>query len=272
MTPLRLVAASVFAFVAVSAVAAPLAYVPNEGSATVSVIDTATDKVTATLKFGQKPRGIAVSLDGKSLYLSDQTLNALVVVDTEKRVEIARVPLGDSPEAIYLSPDGKWISAAIEENDQVVRRRYGEARRRPQAQDEGQESGARRVEPRRQVAVRERRGGRFGGHRRPREGRGRQVGESRRPAARNRLPARRQPRLRGRRERRHGQRDRHRRSTRSSPGSRCRAARTASSSIPTASASTSRPAARAPCRWSIRRPMRSSPEIAGGQAAHGTWR
>ena len=30
------------------------------------------------------------------------------------------MPLGDSPEAIYLSPDGKWIAAAIEENDQVV--------------------------------------------------------------------------------------------------------------------------------------------------------
>ena len=33
---------------------------------------------------------VALSLDGKTLYLSDQTLNALVVVDTEKRVEIAR--------------------------------------------------------------------------------------------------------------------------------------------------------------------------------------
>jgi len=30
--------------------------VPNEGSASISVIDTATDRVTATLKLAQKPR------------------------------------------------------------------------------------------------------------------------------------------------------------------------------------------------------------------------
>ena len=42
------------------AAAAAVAYVPNEGSGTVSLIDTATDKVTATLKFGEKPRGIAI--------------------------------------------------------------------------------------------------------------------------------------------------------------------------------------------------------------------
>ena len=39
---------------------AATAYVPNEGSASISVIDTATDKVTATLKVGKKPRGIAL--------------------------------------------------------------------------------------------------------------------------------------------------------------------------------------------------------------------
>src|SRR5690242_10884921 len=100
---------------AACAAAAPLAYVSNEGSASVSVIDTATDRVVATLKIGEKPRGIALSADASRLYLSDQNLNSLVVVDTAKGAEIARVKLGDSPEAIYLSADGKWISAAIEE-------------------------------------------------------------------------------------------------------------------------------------------------------------
>ena len=100
--------------------AAPFAYASNEGSASVSVIDTATDKVVKTLKFGQKPRGIAVAPDGKRLYLSDQTANALVVVDLEADKQVARVPLGSSPEAIYLSADGKSLSAAIEEDNQVL--------------------------------------------------------------------------------------------------------------------------------------------------------
>src|SRR6266404_6593674 len=104
----------------VGAEAAPFAYVPNEGSASISIIDTATDKVVSTLKIGQKPRGIAVAPDGKRLYISDQTANALVVVDLDRNVQAATLHLGDSPEAIYLSPDGKWLSAAIEENDQVL--------------------------------------------------------------------------------------------------------------------------------------------------------
>src|SRR5262245_9510077 len=99
---------------------AATAYVPNEGSATISVIDTATDKVTATLRHGKKPPGIAISKDGARLFLSDQTGNALVVVDIAKDAIVATIPLGDSPEAIYLSPDGKLLSAAIEENDTVI--------------------------------------------------------------------------------------------------------------------------------------------------------
>ena len=36
-----------------AAAAAPFAYVPNEGSASISIIDTVTDRVTATLKLAQ---------------------------------------------------------------------------------------------------------------------------------------------------------------------------------------------------------------------------
>src|SRR4029453_8080148 len=105
---------------AIPAALAATAYVPNEGSATISVIDTTTDKVTGTIRHGKKPRGIAISADGSRLYLSDQTGNALVVVDVAKGTTLATIPLGDSPEAIYLSPDGKWLSVAIEENDSVA--------------------------------------------------------------------------------------------------------------------------------------------------------
>src|SRR5262249_31927970 len=110
------VALLLFALWASSACDAATAYVSNEGSGTVSVIDTATDKITGTLRNAKKPRGIAVARDGSRLYLSDQTANALVVVDPAKSATIATLPLGSSPEAIYLSPDGKWLSAAIEED------------------------------------------------------------------------------------------------------------------------------------------------------------
>ena len=57
--------------------AAPFAYVANEESGTVSVIDTATDKVVRDIPAGKKPRGMALSKDGKHLYVSDQPKNVL---------------------------------------------------------------------------------------------------------------------------------------------------------------------------------------------------
>jgi len=45
--------------------AAPFAYVPNEGSGTISIIDTQTDATVGEIAIGGKPRGIAISPDGK---------------------------------------------------------------------------------------------------------------------------------------------------------------------------------------------------------------
>ena len=48
---------------AAQAGAAPFAYVPNEKSGTLSVIDTETDTVVRSVPAGQKPRGLAPSAD-----------------------------------------------------------------------------------------------------------------------------------------------------------------------------------------------------------------
>src|SRR5438552_1544984 len=111
-----------FAFACLSSPlsAAPYAYVSNEGSGSVTVIDIATDRVVADWKIGGKPRGIAIDPGGDTLYVSEQTSGSLMIVDTASGATRKQVPLGRSPEAIYRSPDGQWVAAAIEENDQVV--------------------------------------------------------------------------------------------------------------------------------------------------------
>ena len=58
------------AFFCAAAAADPNAYVVNEGSASVSIIDTQTEKVSATIKVGERPRGLAVSPDGERVYVS----------------------------------------------------------------------------------------------------------------------------------------------------------------------------------------------------------
>ena len=70
-----------------SGLAAPFAYVPNEKSGSVSVIDTATDTVVRTLPGGKRPRGIAT--DGTHLYISEAPSSSLVVVniDTARQIK-----------------------------------------------------------------------------------------------------------------------------------------------------------------------------------------
>jgi YVTN family beta-propeller protein len=100
------------------AAAAPIAYVPNEGSGTISIIDTAKDTVVETVAVGKKPRGIAIS--GNWLYVSDQLHNSLQLVNLKTRKLGPAIALGKSPEGVYASADGQWVAAAIEENDEVA--------------------------------------------------------------------------------------------------------------------------------------------------------
>ena len=84
------------------------------------MIDTATDLVVDTLRIGSRPRGIAVSRDGKRLFVSDQLAKSLLVVDIAAPSNVATIPLGDSPEGIYLSPDGPLALSGDRENDLVL--------------------------------------------------------------------------------------------------------------------------------------------------------
>src|SRR3954462_11539942 len=114
------IAFALAALLAASAGAVPVAYVPNERSGSISVIDTAKDEVVATIRTGGKPRGTVVSADGRHLYASDQPSGSLLVVDLDKREVVDRIPVGASPEGVGMSRDGAWIAVAVEENNSVV--------------------------------------------------------------------------------------------------------------------------------------------------------
>ena len=110
----------VFAVSAIPAAAAPFAYVVNGGN--VSVIDTATNGITATIPIptAWQPCGIAVSPDGKHAYtitpnefeFGNPSPNIVSVIDTATNAVttmIEAVP-GEGPGqgcGIAVSPDGK---------------------------------------------------------------------------------------------------------------------------------------------------------------------
>src|SRR5215831_4067975 len=96
------------------------AYITNQSSITVSVIDTATDTVIATIPVGLNPFGVAVSPDGSKVYVTNISSNTVSVIDTATNAVIATIPVGLPPPpppfcgpvcdmAVAVSPDGSKV-------------------------------------------------------------------------------------------------------------------------------------------------------------------
>src|SRR5512145_181030 len=88
------------------AVAGPFVYVSNERSNDVTIIDAATDAVVATVKVGDRPRGIAAAPDGRQVYVAISEEDIIAVLDTASRQVTGKLKAGSDPEAFAVSPDG----------------------------------------------------------------------------------------------------------------------------------------------------------------------
>ncbi len=99
-------------------------FVANAHSDTISVVDTATDKVTATVLLrpeiaqdlaGATPLGLAISPDEKTLYAALADMNAVAVIDIadpDKASLTGYLAAGWYPTAVVASPDGKRLLVA----------------------------------------------------------------------------------------------------------------------------------------------------------------
>jgi PQQ-dependent catabolism-associated beta-propeller protein len=95
------------------------AYVSNEKSNTVSVIDTDKLEVARTIKVGQRPRGIAMSRDGAFVAVAAGDSDTIQTIDTASKDVTGTLPSGPDPELLAFSPDGKTLYVA-NENDNTV--------------------------------------------------------------------------------------------------------------------------------------------------------
>jgi YVTN family beta-propeller protein len=98
------------------------AYVPNGEN--VSLIDTATNKVTNTITGQNWPTGIAITPDGKYAYVTD--INSptgqegyVSVISTETNTLVATITIGGNPNhGVAVTPDGKYVY--VTNNDGAV--------------------------------------------------------------------------------------------------------------------------------------------------------
>jgi YVTN family beta-propeller protein len=113
-----------------------LAYVTNEDSQNLTVIDTQTDSVVATIPVGTRPRGVKVSPDGRTVYVAlsgspkcppsmpdeeceklkaDKSKDGIAEVDVAARRVRRVLPGGSDPEQFDISSDGKRLYIANED-------------------------------------------------------------------------------------------------------------------------------------------------------------
>jgi YVTN family beta-propeller protein len=94
------------ALVAIPAQAQTFAYVANDASGSVSVINTASNTVIATIPVGNAPYGVAFTPDGARVYVVNENSNSVSVIATDSNTVIATVSVGSDPIGVVITPDG----------------------------------------------------------------------------------------------------------------------------------------------------------------------
>jgi YVTN family beta-propeller protein len=86
----------------------PRAYITNSSDNTVSVIDTVTNTVVATVPVGATPVGVAVNPAGTFVYVANSFSNTVSVIDTVTNTVVATVPVGVFSFGVAVNPAGTF--------------------------------------------------------------------------------------------------------------------------------------------------------------------
>jgi YVTN family beta-propeller protein len=109
------------ALVAGSAAAAgPKAYVGNFKDSTVSVVDTGSATVVKTIAVAAGPHGMAVSPDGRFVYVTGESSGSMSVIDTGSDAVVRTVEVGATPHGVAMLPDGRTILVGVYGADRVA--------------------------------------------------------------------------------------------------------------------------------------------------------
>ena len=88
------------------------AYITNDGSNTVSVIDTTTNTVSATIPVGVGAFGVAVTPDSTKVYVTNQNSSTVSVIDAATNTVSTTIPGFSVPIGVAVTPDGSKVYVA----------------------------------------------------------------------------------------------------------------------------------------------------------------
>jgi YVTN family beta-propeller protein len=100
--------------------AGPKAYVGNFKDSTVSVIDTGTERVVATVPVAAGPDGIIVAPGGRSVFVSGSNASTVSEIDASTDRVARNIDVGKGPQGLAMTTDGKWLLVAVNGDDRVA--------------------------------------------------------------------------------------------------------------------------------------------------------
>jgi YVTN family beta-propeller protein len=92
----------------------------DKGADGIGVVDLDTLTLTTVLRGVSDPEQLAISADGRKLYVASEDTGQAVVMDAGTGAQLAAMPVGGEPEGVTLSPDGRWVYMTSEEDHQVA--------------------------------------------------------------------------------------------------------------------------------------------------------
>jgi YVTN family beta-propeller protein len=92
---------------------------PDRTADGIGVVDVGKNELVRTLPSGTDPESFDVSLDGKTLYVSNEETAELSVLDIDSGKITKKIPVGKEPEGVTLRPDGRALYVTSEQDDAV---------------------------------------------------------------------------------------------------------------------------------------------------------
>jgi YVTN family beta-propeller protein len=95
----------------------PRLYVTNSLGDDISVIDLQTLKVIADIKVGKQVHGVCGPSDGRHVFTTVESENALKIIDTRSQGIVATIHLTGTPNQCASTPDGRYVAVPIHTNE-----------------------------------------------------------------------------------------------------------------------------------------------------------
>ena len=85
----------------------------------IGVFDIKSGKLLRVMPGGSDPEQLAISLDGRWLFVANEDVGQTSVIDSSDGKVIATIPVGGEPEGVDMRPDGKVVYVTSEEDSEV---------------------------------------------------------------------------------------------------------------------------------------------------------